>query len=58
MIFLFLVFMRGVGGISLPPPNFSLPQQPSVQTADLTTKIADIMHGPIISRLLLFIDYE
>ena len=43
-----------LGGISLPPRNFSLPQQPSAQTADLTSKIAAITHGPIISWLLLF----
>ena len=54
MIFLFLVFMRGWGGgVSLPPPNFSLPQQPGVQTANLTSKITKITNGPIISRLLL-----
>ena len=34
--------------------NFSLPQQPSAQTVDVTSKIAELTHGPIISRLLLF----
>ena len=33
---------------------FSLPQQPSAQTVDVMSKIAEITHGPIISRLLLF----
>ena len=33
--------------------NFSLPQQPSAQTVDVASKIAEITHGPIISGLLL-----
>ena len=33
--------------------NISLSQQPSAQTVDVTSKIAEITHGPIISRLLL-----
>ena len=51
---LLLFFFFGGGGVSLPQPNFSLPQQPSAQTADLTSKVPEITYGPIISRLLLF----